>query len=64
MRFATKRAATAPGIGLASGVAIGVLLALLLGGGSTVAFGLVIGAALGLIIGAVVRAQQPPGHQP
>jgi hypothetical protein len=39
MRFATKHAATAPGIGLASGAAMGVLLALLLGGGSTVAFG-------------------------
>jgi hypothetical protein len=51
----------APGLGLASGAAIGAVLALVVGI-PTVAFGLVIGAALGLIIGAVVEMQQPPGR--
>jgi hypothetical protein len=45
-----------------SGAAIGVVLALLLGGSSTVAFGLVIGAVLGLLMGVAVQAQRPPGH--
>jgi hypothetical protein len=62
MRSATSRAASAPGIGLASGATIGVVLALLLGGSPTVAFGLIIGAALGLITGAVVQARRPPGR--
>jgi hypothetical protein len=61
MRSATTRAASAPGIGLASGAAIGVVLALLLGASPTVA-GLIIGAALGLITGAVVQARRPPGR--
>jgi hypothetical protein len=57
MRSVTSRVALASGIGLASGAAIGVVLALLLGGCHTVAFGLIIGAALGLITGAVVQAR-------
>jgi hypothetical protein len=61
MRSATSRAVLAPGIGLAAGAAIGVVLALLLGGSPTVAFGLIIGAALGLITGAVMQAR-PPGR--
>jgi predicted lipid-binding transport protein (Tim44 family) len=62
MRSARSRAASAPGIGLASGAAIGVVLALLLAGSSTAASALIIGAALGLIIGAAVQAQRPTGR--
>jgi hypothetical protein len=64
MRSVRNGAGSAPGIGLASGAAIGVVLALLIGGSPTVAFGLIIGAALGLITGAAVQARRPPGTSP
>jgi outer membrane lipoprotein SlyB len=63
MRSTRTSAVLAPGLGLASGAAIGAVLALVVGGSPTVAFGLVIGATLGLIIGAVVQAQQLPRRQ-
>jgi hypothetical protein len=63
MRSATSRAVSAPGTGLALGAAIGIILALLIGGSPTVAFGLIIGAALGLITGAVVHTRRPSGRQ-
>jgi hypothetical protein len=62
MRSTGRSAVSAPGLGLASGAAIGAVLALVVGGSPTVAFGLVIGAALGLIIGAVVQARRPSGR--
>jgi hypothetical protein len=62
MRSAASRAVSAPGIGLALGAAIGIMLAPLMGGSRTVAFGLIIGAALGLITGAVVQGRRASGR--
>jgi hypothetical protein len=63
MRSATSRVVSAPGTGLALGAAIGIMLALLIGGSRSVTFGLIIGAALGLITGAVVQARRPSGRR-